>query len=139
MKKRRKPRPRRKKGEYPSFPPKESTLDAAFSKYVKERDGYVCQICKTDFSHDHSGVECSHHVGRRKRSVRWEPDNASTKCLKCHREADLNPLLHADWIKLWLGEERYEALKEKSGQLGKRTPQEKWELLDQLNQMRKEL
>ena len=119
--------------------PREGTLDTAFSKYVKLRDGYVCQICKMDYSHDHSMVECSHHVGRRKRSVRWEPDNASTKCKPCHREADLNPLLHADWIRLWLGADRYEALKEKASLLGKRSPAAKWELLDNLNRMRKEL
>ena len=128
-------RKRRKKRPKSQQAPKETTLDAAFSAFVKARDGYQCQVCGADLSG--GGAECSHHVGRRKRSVRWMPDNASTKCHKCHREMDLDPLRHVEWIQGWLGGERYEKLKEQSKQLGKFTPLEKWELLEALNEGRK--
>jgi|TARA_R100001530_G_scaffold63425_1_gene45616 hypothetical protein len=45
---------------------------------------------------------------------------------------DLNPLEHAEWVKEWLGEERYAALKVKSNQLQKLTGKGKWELLAEL-------
>tara|TARA_R110000744_G_scaffold63632_1_gene130883 strand:+ start:250 stop:429 length:180 start_codon:yes stop_codon:yes gene_type:complete len=45
---------------------------------------------------------------------------------------DLNPLEHAEWIKEWLGEERYDALKDKASQMQKLTGKGKWELLTEL-------
>ena len=45
---------------------------------------------------------------------------------------DLNPLEHAEWIKEWLGEERYAALKDKASQMQKLTGKGKWELLTAL-------
>ena len=95
--------------------PREGTLDKAARELVLARDSIGCaagmgrcQVCRKIMPHKE--LEASHHVGRRKRSVRWDADNLSCKCHACHRQMDLNPLEHAEWVKEWLGEERYAAL-----------------------------
>ena len=117
--------------------PREGTLDKAARELVLARDSIGCaagmgrcQVCRKIMPHKE--LEASHHVGRRKRSVRWDADNISCKCHSCHRQMDLNPLEHAEWVKEWLGEERYAALKVKSNQLQKLTGKGKWELLSEL-------
>ena len=117
--------------------PRENTLDKAARELVLARDSIGCaagmgrcQVCRKIMPH--TELEASHHVGRRKRSVRWDADNISCKCHSCHRQMDLNPLEHAEWVKEWLGEERYDALKSKSNQLQKLTGKGKWELLAEL-------
>lgn len=85
-----------------------SKLDKAFSEYIRKRDK-VCQVC------GRSGrLETSHFHGRRKRSVRWDEDNAVALCFSCHRHFTENPLEHCEWFKERLGEQEFEALRVRS-------------------------
>lgn len=118
--------------------PKEATLDALFSQVVKERDDYKCQVCFIDLRHEPGGLHCSHHIGRARRVVRFDMDNASAKCASCHREMDLNPLKHAEWIKQWLGEPRYESLKERANGLWKATDKDRRDLSASLRERLKD-
>ena len=113
--------------------PKKATLDKAFSQMIKARDNHTCQVCGAE-----GYVECSHHIGRRKFVVRWDEDNASSKCRKCHAEMDQHPLDHADWVRGRLGDEKYEALKVRARGLYKMTGKDKKEHLDEMNAKRKD-
>jgi len=124
--------------------PREKTLDKAARELVLARDSTGCpvgmgrcQVCRKVLPHKE--LEASHHVGRRKRSVRWEADNISCKCHECHRRLDLNPLEHAEWVRKWLGQERYEKLKAKANQLQKLTGKGKWELLKELREKKRHI
>jgi len=79
-------------------------LDKLFSQYIRNRDR-ECQRC-------HSGntrLECAHFHGRRKKSVRFEPDNACAFCFQCHMYMHENPAEHVDFMKKRLGK-RYDLL-----------------------------
>lgn len=117
--------------------PKEATLDALFSQVVRERDDYKCRVCHKDFRHDPGRLHCSHHIGRARRVVRFDLDNASSKCADCHRRLDLNPLEHAEWVKQELGEERYEDLKERANGLWKATDADRRDLAKELREQLK--
>lgn len=55
-------------------------LDEAFSTYIKSRDGWMCQICGSDYK------PCCHHILPREiKEYRYSEDNAITLCLKCHK------------------------------------------------------
>jgi len=112
---------------------KRATLDALFSQVVRERDDYVCQVCFRQFRD--GGVDAAHHIGRSRGIVRWDLDNAITLCRTCHGEIDKHPLEHAEKIREWLGEERYEALKVKSRGLLKMTPKDREDLKNSLRNL----
>lgn len=79
-------------------------LDSLFSKFIRQRDK-VCQRCGKG-----GRLETSHFHGRRKRSVRWDEDNAVALCFACHRYFTENPLEHCEWFKNRLGEKEFDAL-----------------------------
>lgn len=55
-------------------------LDEAFSTYIKSRDGWMCQICGSDYK------PCCHHIlPRELKEYRYSEDNAITLCLSHHK------------------------------------------------------
>ncbi len=80
-------------------------LDVLFSRFVRLRAGGICEYCG-----EPKRLECSHFHGRRKRSVRWDPDNACGVCFTCHQYLGSNPYAHTEFFKKRLGSERFEAL-----------------------------
>ena len=117
---------------------KASSVMAALRKYAVKRDNYTCQVCHVYFDKG-TGLDMSHHIPRWKGSTKYEPDNVSMKCRACHQYMDTHPLAHTEWIKEWLGEERYEALKEKERDLWSAKGRDFAELCEKLHEMRKEL
>jgi len=85
----------------------ERKLDDLFRQAVYLRDGNVCQVCGKG---PLDRVECSHFVGRRNRSTRWDLYNADAKCHACHRFMGENPGIFSDWKRKRLGSEEYDAL-----------------------------
>ena len=79
-------------------------LDTLFGHFVKLRDG-KCQYCGRT-----GRLETSHFHGRRKRSVRFDPDNACALCFSCHQHLGENPYVHTEFFKKRLGSERFEQL-----------------------------
>lgn len=53
--------------------------DKIFSTYIRKRDG-KCVYCGSSYN-----LQCSHYHGRRKESVRFDPENCDTLCAKCHK------------------------------------------------------
>lgn len=121
--------------------PKKATVTAVWSKVIRERDDYTCQVCGLNLRHV-GGADASHHIAKgmgAKLAVAWDLDNGSTKCRECHRWMDTHPLDHAEWIRNWLGEERYQALKVRANEPPAMTPMLKNEIHDYLKRTLKAL
>ena len=114
------------------------TITGIWSKLVRELDDYTCQVCHKSFRHDPGFLDASHHIPRAHGATKWELDNGSSKCRKCHGEMDRQPLEHIEWIKNRLGEERYEALRMKGTQPMKMTDKDRRELAASLRKQLKE-
>ena len=79
-------------------------LDSLFSKFIRLRAG-ACEYCGKE-----TRLECSHFHGRRKQTVRYDPDNACGLCFSCHQYLGENPYVHTEFFKKRLGSERFEQL-----------------------------
>lgn len=73
--------------------------DAAFSKYIRTRDGYQCRRCNIQFAPGNAqNLHCSHHYGRGDLSVRYHPDNAIALCRDCHNWFTFNKPDGIKWL-----------------------------------------
>ena len=97
-----------------------------WAEAVKIRAGYKCEYCgnlKTLNSH--------HIFSRRHRATRWDIDNGICLCSGCHTlrtfSAHQSPAF-IDWEEQYIGEERYNRIKEKAYQVKKWTEVEKEEI-----------
>jgi len=122
--------------------PRLATLDTAFRELIRARDR-TCQFWRGldavlgDFLRCNGPLEVAHLVPRTRRSTRLDPSNAALLCHAHHALLDSRPLDKAEWIQRYLGEEEYEALKEKARTLYRGTNKDKWEELEALREMRK--
>ena len=89
------------------------SLDALFSSYIKARDK-VCQRCGGT-----KGLQNAHYHGRRKQSVRFDPDNCCLLCFGCHNYFHGNPYEFTEWTKRRLGEDKFDMLNARARQIGK--------------------
>lgn len=87
---------------------KRNKLDILFSEYIRLRADGKCELClrRKTFKK----LQCSHFHGRRKKSVRWDPENAAGLCFACHRFLTENPVEHVSWFRKRLGQANYDAL-----------------------------
>ena len=81
-------------------------LDVLFSQFIRLRAGGKCEYCGKPTER----LECSHFHGRRKRSTRYDPDNAAGVDFTCHQYLGSNPYAHTEFFKKRLGSERFEQL-----------------------------
>ena len=56
-------------------------------------------------------LQCAHLISRRYRATRWEEDNAMCLCAAHHMWLDTHPLEKDRQIEKWIGEERFQELK----------------------------
>jgi len=103
---------------------KTDRLDRLFSDYIRMRiygEGRVaCEYCgrvyydkvkeNGDISPAWKRLQCSHFHSRRKRSVRYDPDNACGLDFTCHQFLGGNPYQHTEFFKKRLGSKRFEEL-----------------------------
>ena len=92
-------------------------LDDLVSKIVRERDGYRCVICGTDYR-----PQCGHLFSRVDHATRWDirPDgNCHCQCSGCNvlHEHDAAP--YTLWFIHKFGLERYETLYAEHKSVGK--------------------
>ena len=83
-------------------------LDVLFSRFIRLRAGGKCEFCGTPRTMRQ--LQCSHFHGRRKRSTRYDPDNAIGADFGCHQYLGSNPYAHTEFFKKRLGSERFEEL-----------------------------
>ena len=87
--------------------------DKWFSKCVRMRARWKCEVCEKQYDESSMGLHCSHHFGRRHKATRTEPLNCIAACYACHRKLEEDPLFHVDFFKKHIGEDVYEILAEK--------------------------
>ena len=83
-------------------------LDILFSRLVRTLANGKCEFCGNP--KEMGKLQCSHYHGRRKKSVRWDLENACGICFSCHQHFGENPYVHTEWFKKRLGSERFEQL-----------------------------
>jgi len=83
-------------------------LDKLFSYFIRLRANGICERCGNTVGFNK--LQTSHFYGRRKRSVRWDPDNAAALCFTCHLYFTENPLAHVEWFRERLGEDKFTLL-----------------------------
>lgn len=76
---------------------------------------------------DYEKLQCAHIYSRTYRSVRWDLDNLLCLCASCHFYSHRNPLIFAEFVRNYLGEFKYEALKFKAVSL------KQWKLCEMLD------
>lgn len=89
---------------------KRSLADKYFSDWIRERDDWTCQRCKTEYEKPSSGLHNSHFHSRRNKSTRFDPENCVALCMRCHMHMGENPAEHCEFFLRRLGKERYESL-----------------------------
>ena len=110
---------------------KRDKFDAKFSNLVRERAAWRCEYptCGKHYPLGNTaGLECSHIWGRRRHSVRWEPDNALALCTGHHRHVSAHPIEHHEIAVEKLGSLRCHALERQANSVKRWKPWEKAEL-----------
>ena len=104
-------------------------LDKVLSEQVRSQG--FCSKCRKD---DYSKLHCCHIFSRKLMSVRFDRDNLVCLCSSCHAEFHDRPILFQEFIKEYLGKERYSQLIMKSTMIKKWTIFELQELYDRLKE-----
>jgi len=99
-----------------------SKFDAVFSKLVRERANWTCEVCNTYYPEgNRRGIECSHFFTRSRQGTRLHPQNAACHCTKCHFNFGGNPIEFSRWIKDHLGEQLAYDIEQLSHRIKKKT------------------
>lgn len=95
--------------------------DVIFSKYIRNRDKWICVGCGKQYEPPTQGLQNSHFWGRARENTRFDPDNCDALCFSCHqywggdgREE------YIEFKKKQLGEEGYKKLKIRAFQYKKK-------------------
>jgi len=94
-----------------------SYLDKLFSEFVRKRamkNAGGCERCHAGKS-SYKSLQCSHFHGRRKRSVRFDIDNACGICAGCHLFLGANPSEHVKFFQERLGQQGFDWLQIRAG------------------------
>lgn len=91
--------------------------DDLFSRFIRHRDGLVCQYCLKAFPFEK--LDCSHLFSRGDKSTRWEEDNAVSGCRPCHDYFGVHKREHREFFIKRLGRDRVEELHRLSKQPAK--------------------
>ena len=86
--------------------------DILFSKYIRTRDKWTCQRCKTKYSENSKGLHNSHYFGRQNEGTRFDPENCMALCYGCHQRWDeRNREEYRDFKIKQLGEQGFKILR----------------------------
>lgn len=89
---------------------KRRPADIEFSKFIRIRDGWICQRCKKQFPENAPNLHNSHFHSRAKESTRFSPENCDAICAFCHEYFGGNPNDYVDWKKKQLGTKQFNLL-----------------------------
>ena len=101
-------------------------LDKLFSEFIRKRAflfTHGCEYCGKGVI-SYKELQTSHFHGRRKRSVRYDPENACGLCFSCHIYLGENPYAHTEFFKKRLGSERFELLNIRANTVGRKVDKE---------------
>lgn len=92
-------------------------VDDQFSLFIRNRDGWICQVCGNDFSQRRRDLHNSHFHSRSIMSTRFDPINCDALCKACHRRWESRKTAeYGDWKKLRLGLKKFNSLKARAYQ-----------------------
>lgn len=94
--------------------------DIAFSKYIRTRDNWTCQRCKTKYPEKHQGLHNSHYFGRGNECIRFDPANCDALCWGCHQAWDNNKEDYRDFKIKQLGEKGFKDLRRRASSICKK-------------------
>lgn len=103
-------------------------VDRLFAKYIRLRDGYVCQRCGTKYEKGSRAYQCAHIESRRKQSTCWNEANAFGLCKGCHKYIDTYHSAKRDFYIEKMGEIMYRGLLDIARDTRKWTKAEKEEV-----------
>ena len=90
---------------------KRNRTDDLFSDIVRERANWTCQRCNGNFENEKHIFDCAHFISRGNKRLRWDFENASAICRGCHKYFEKNPDDHAEFVRVMLGDDRYQLLR----------------------------
>ena len=73
-------------------------------KFVKERDNYTCQVCKTDHRNSDPRAIAGAHILSKENypELKLNTNNVITLCFACHKNAKISSHLDGFAFTLWL-------------------------------------
>jgi len=77
-----KPEKTKKLKKPPSYAKLKKGLDAAFSKWIRLRDSYICFTCGK--RGDQASMQNGHYVSRVYLATRWDESNCHCQCVACN-------------------------------------------------------
>ena len=99
------------------------SLDRDFSWMVRSLANWTCAACRQKFPVGSTDLHCSHFHTRSIKSTRFDLENCTALCQRCHHYLDNHPEAHRDWKREKLGREKYEALQHKANTVQKVDPE----------------
>ena len=114
-----------------------SPLDRLFSRYIRLRDGGICQKCHKYLGLT-GGLHCSHFHSRRKQSTRYDEMNCVALCFGCHQYFGENRDEYEVWFKDHIGEREFDLLNARMRVIGKPDEELIWLYLkEKINSIKK--
>ena len=112
---------------------KRDKIDDLFSKCVRERASWTCEVCGKYYPEgNRQGLHCSHFYSRRYKGLRYHPLNAAAHCFACHQKLGGNPIDFNAWIEGHLGKVKTEALRVMSSAICKLTKADREDIYQNL-------
>jgi 5-methylcytosine-specific restriction endonuclease McrA len=82
--------------------------DKAFSREIRERDGWTCQRCGKRYVPPTKALHSAHNFTRRTGVVRVDPSNAMALCYGCHQFIDSHAAEKEALFRGKFGDDEYE-------------------------------
>ena len=86
------------------------SVDTLYSSYRRAKAKWKCEKCGRDCSDDKQYLTTSHFHGRRKESVRFDDENTSALCRKCHHYLEEHKNDYEKWLIDIIGQKRFDLL-----------------------------
>ena len=99
----------------------EKRLDDEWSRAIKERDGWTCQRCGTEYGKGSRGLHAAHIFSKGAHpSTRHDLENGTALCMRDHLYwAHYEPVEFYDWILKRMGKRRLDALRRRANTVSK--------------------
>lgn len=102
---------------------KRTAADRRWSLSVRKRDNFTCQRCGKQHAENSLGLHAAHVFSRGIKRTRCDIDNGISLCYGDHRWFDSRSKeVREAFARAFMGDERYEALRERANTPAKRRP-----------------
>ena len=103
------------------YPIKLRATDTNYSRYIREKAGQKCEICKPSDVNPDAKLECAHFHSRRHEITRFDDSNCYALCFNHHKQShDSDDTTFKDFVYNKLGKKKFELLEFLHNQTKKR-------------------